>query len=78
MALNSTILELYYPLLVPKKGEKLSKGGVRFRTDYITLDALSQKGLRRQQKWVFKDKFVWGENDILEEQVNSAKKIKFI
>lgn len=51
---------------MPKKGEKLSEGGVRFRTDYITLDALSQKGLRQQQKWVFKDTFVWGENDILE------------
>lgn len=40
--------ELYYPLLVPKKGGEPSEGGVRFRTEHIALDALSQKGLRQQ------------------------------
>lgn len=61
VAFDSIFPEFCYPLLVPKKGGKLSKEGVRFRTQHITVDALSQKGLRQQQKWGFKDIFVWGE-----------------
>lgn len=39
VALESIFPELYYPLWVPKKGGKLSAGGVRFGTQHLTADA---------------------------------------
>lgn len=39
IALESVLPELYYPLWVPKKGGKLSAGGVRFGMQQLTADA---------------------------------------